>query len=59
ELASLSPDRRAVLRHYASEPLLRAGAHLVIDTIAELPGLIEHIEARLAAGEKPGIFESN
>jgi hypothetical protein len=32
---------------------------LVIDTIAELPRLIEHIEARLAAGERPGILEAN
>jgi phosphonoacetaldehyde hydrolase len=59
ELASLSPDSRATLRQDASEPLLRAGAHLVIDTIADLPGLIEHIEARLTAGERPGILETN
>jgi hypothetical protein len=32
---------------------------LVIDTIAELPWLIEHIEARLAVGERPGILEAN
>jgi hypothetical protein len=32
---------------------------LVIDTIADLPGLVEHIEARLAAGEKPGLLEAN
>jgi hypothetical protein len=39
--------------------LLRAGAHLVIDSIAELPWLVEHIEARLEAGEKPGLLEAN
>jgi hypothetical protein len=39
--------------------LLRAGAHLVIDSIAELPWLVEHIEARLLAGEKPGLLEAN
>jgi hypothetical protein len=38
---------------------LRAGAHLVIETIAELPSLIDHIETRLAAGEKPGLIEAN
>jgi phosphonoacetaldehyde hydrolase len=59
ELARLPPDQRAELRRAASEPLLRAGAHLVIDSIAELPWLIEHIEARLAAGEKPGLLEAN
>ena len=59
ELARLSPDQRAELRRASSEPLLRAGAHLVIDSIAELPWLVEHIEARLEAGEKPGLLEAN
>jgi len=59
ELARLPPDQRAELRRAASEPLLRAGAHLVIDSIAELPWLVEHIEARLEAGEKPGLLEVN
>ena len=59
ELARLSPDQRAELRRVSSEPLLRAGAHLVIDSIAELPWLVEHIEARLEAGEKPGLLEAN
>lgn len=59
ELAKLPPDQRAELRHGASEPLLRAGAHLVIDSIADLPSLIELIEARLAAGERPGLLEAN
>ena len=59
ELASLSPDQRAEHRRMASEPLLRAGAHLVIDTIADLPWLVEHVEARLAAGEKPGLRDVN
>ena len=59
ELAQLPPDQRAELRRAASEPLLRAGAHLVIDSIAELPWLVEHIEARLLAGEKPGLLEAN
>ncbi len=59
ELARLAPDQRSALRRAASEPLLRAGAHLVIDSIAELPWLVEHIEARLEAGEKPGLLEAN
>ena len=59
ELAGLAPAERDALRRAASEPLLRAGAHLVIETIAELPTLIDHIEARLAAGEKPGLIEAN
>ena len=59
ELARLPPDQRSALRRAASEPLLRAGAHLVIDSIAELPWLVEHIEALLEAGEKPGLLEAN
>lgn len=59
ELARLPPDQRSALRRAAGEPLLRAGAHLVIDSIAELPWLVEHIEARLEAGEKPGLLEAN
>ena len=59
ELARLPPDERAELRRAAAEPLLRAGAHLVIDSIAELPWPVEHIEARLLAGEKPGLLEAN
>jgi phosphonoacetaldehyde hydrolase len=59
ELARLPPDQRSALRRAASEPLLRASAHLVIDSIAELPWLVEHIEARLLAGEKPGLLEAN
>jgi phosphonoacetaldehyde hydrolase len=59
ELAGLAPAERDALRHSASEPLFQAGAHLVIETIAELPTLIDHIETRLAAGEKPGLIEAN
>jgi phosphonoacetaldehyde hydrolase len=59
ELARLPPDQRSELRRAGSEPLLRAGAHLVIDSIADLPWLVEHIEARLEAGEKPGLLEAN
>ena len=59
ELAGLAPAERDALRRAASEPLLRAGAHLVIETIAELPTLIDHIETRLATGEKPGLIEAN
>ncbi|KAI8775906.1 hypothetical protein BgiMline_034149 [Biomphalaria glabrata] len=33
--------------------LVKCGAHYVIDTIAELPSVVEDINARLARGEKP------
>ncbi|WP_421869099.1 phosphonoacetaldehyde hydrolase [Motiliproteus sp.] len=41
------------LREQASERFRRAGAHYVIDSVADLPEVIEDIELRLAAGEQP------
>lgn len=35
------------------ETLANAGAHYVIDSIAELPPVIEDINRRLASGERP------
>jgi phosphonoacetaldehyde hydrolase len=35
------------------QALIAAGAHYVIDTVADLPDLIPKIEQRLAAGERP------
>jgi len=56
ELAALGPAETAALRATASAPLFAAGAHLVIDGIAELPAAIAMLEARVAAGERPGVF---
>ncbi|WP_116474879.1 phosphonoacetaldehyde hydrolase [Zobellella maritima] len=50
---ALAEAEQARLRRQAHERLAAAGAHYVIDTIAELPGVIEDIEARLARGEQP------
>jgi phosphonoacetaldehyde hydrolase len=33
--------------------LARAGAHSVIDTVAELPNALDAIEAALARGDQP------
>jgi len=33
--------------------LLAAGAHAVIDTLAELPAVLDGFEARIGRGEKP------
>ena len=38
---------------FTREMLRKAGAHYVVDTINELPALIEDVNARLARGEKP------
>jgi phosphonoacetaldehyde hydrolase len=37
----------------AGEKLLRAGAHAVLPSVAELPALIEELNSRLGRGERP------
>ena len=50
--ALAADDRQArVVRAAAS--LSAAGAHYVVDTVADLPGVLDQIEARLAKGELP------
>jgi phosphonoacetaldehyde hydrolase len=53
ELAALSNHEREQRRLRAAEKLAHAGAHYVIDGVADLPRIIEDIEARLARGERP------
>ncbi|PSJ44435.1 phosphonoacetaldehyde hydrolase [Zobellella endophytica] len=48
-----SPEQRRLLRERAHGRLAAIGAHYVIDTIAELPAVIDDINARLARGECP------
>ncbi len=53
EAATLSEDeieRRVALTRRTLE---QAGAHYVIDSLVELPEVIQDINARLARGEKP------
>ena len=44
-------DRRR--REHAAGKLYAAGAHYVVDTLADLPGVIADINRRLAQGERP------
>lgn len=53
ELDRLAPDERAALRKRACDKLFAAGAHFVIDTVADLLPVLGAIEARLAAGLRP------
>jgi phosphonoacetaldehyde hydrolase len=46
-------DRRALIDH-AGEALMAAGAHLVIDTVADLPDALAEIESLIASGAEPG-----
>lgn len=45
-------SRRSIL-HTAEESLKKAGAHFLIDTIAELPAVINRINERLASNDRP------
>jgi phosphonoacetaldehyde hydrolase len=45
-------EQRRRLQH-CREKLLSVGAHAVVETLAELPALLHHIDARLRRGEKP------
>lgn len=53
ELAALDTDDRERRRLFAVDRLSRAGAHYVIDSIADLPVILDAIEVRLARGERP------
>jgi phosphonoacetaldehyde hydrolase len=50
---ALEPADRAARVDAARRRLLAAGAHLVVDSAAELPAVLDALEARLRAGERP------
>lgn len=51
-LAATEADK-VFARRTASVNLAAAGAHYIIDTIAQLPEVVLDINARLARGERP------
>ena len=53
EMAAATEARRGEMRARATAELMEAGAHLVVDSIADLPRAIAGIEARQARGEMP------
>lgn len=53
ELQALDPEDRARKRKRAYARLHQTGAHYVIDTLADLPPILDRIDERLARGEKP------
>lgn len=53
ELAALPEGEVAAHRARAAAELLAGGAHLVVDSIADLPGALATVEARMEAGELP------
>lgn len=48
-----SPEHLQHVRQRVTSELRGAGAHYVIDTVADLPALAQQIETRLARGETP------
>ncbi|WP_034295051.1 phosphonoacetaldehyde hydrolase [Herbaspirillum sp. RV1423] len=53
ELAQLTPEQVKALKALAEMRLREAGAHYVIDSVADLPAVAEKIAGRLKAGERP------
>lgn len=53
EFAALAEDEKETRRKEVGKRFLAAGAHAVIDSLAELPALIAEFDARLARGEQP------
>ncbi len=53
EIAALADGERAARHEAAAAPLLAAGAHLVIASVADLPGAVAALSARAEAGETP------
>jgi phosphonoacetaldehyde hydrolase len=52
EWLALTDEQRAGLRNHAYERLRRSFPDYVIDTVADLTPVVEHIEIRVAAGER-------
>ena len=50
---ALSPAEFAARKARAEASLYAAGAHYVIDSVADLPAIVAQIEGRLARGERP------
>jgi phosphonoacetaldehyde hydrolase len=53
EFAALSPTVRRTKLADAQKKLENAGAHVVIESLAELPALVQSLEARLERGDRP------
>ena len=53
EVMALPEAERLRRRDRAADRLLGWGAHYVVDTVAELPGVLRQIDARLQGGDRP------
>lgn len=53
DLRSMSSTEYAARRNRAYQRLTSCGAHYVVDSISEIPGVLDQINACLARGDKP------
>jgi phosphonoacetaldehyde hydrolase len=53
EVAALDPETRSARLTRAYKRMCQTGAHYVVDSIAEVPPLLDLINTRLARGERP------
>jgi len=53
QIAALGPGERETRRTKACQRMAHAGTHYVVDSIADVPPMIDAINARLTAGERP------
>jgi len=53
ELAASSADERASAIHSAGETLTSAGAHALVESVADIRAVLEDVDRRLATGERP------
>ena len=53
DVDSLDPRELSERLKIIYDRMYRAGAHYVVDTVAELPSALDSIQVRLAAGERP------
>ena len=53
EFQAMTAEEIATRREHAAGKLYAAGAHYVVDSLADLPGVIADINARMAKGERP------
>jgi phosphonoacetaldehyde hydrolase len=53
ELSAMSDQEVQRLCKSAAERLTAAGAHYLVESVAEIPAIVTEIEGRLAIGEKP------
>ncbi len=53
DIQMLDPSTYKMMRERARDRLYQAGAHFVVDTIADVPDVLDDISTLLIAGEKP------